>query len=168
MPKVTTRGGAKLNRYLRSTKRKIRRASRHVDVGFFESARYPPVRTGADGGQKQAAVPVAAVAAWNEFGTRKNGKQHTPERPFMRNAIRNSLRDVKEIIRTKVEGTIENQQAKLVGESIKGHIQLEITNFRDPDNAPSTKARKDKQGRRTKVLIDTGKMRNSVTWKVDG
>ena len=52
-----------------------------VKVGFFSTARYE------DG------TPVAAVAAWNEFGT-----ETIPERPFFRNALAESERGVSNIL----------------------------------------------------------------------
>ena len=68
------RGGRRLATFLRKA-----RAAKHVDtdVGFFDSARY------SDG------TPVAAVAAWNEFGTRNipylSGRSFATPLPRRRN-----------------------------------------------------------------------------------
>ena len=69
MPKNVT-GGRKLAAFLRQAKAAQASSVKGIDVGFFSTAKYP------DG------TPVAAVAAWNEFGTERNGQQHVPERPF--------------------------------------------------------------------------------------
>ena len=87
MPKPTSRwktGGYK--RFMRAAKNAESRSVNGIDVGFFSTARYPPVRTGKNGGQPQTPHYVATVAAWQEFGT-SNG---VPERPFFRNAIRDA------------------------------------------------------------------------------
>ena len=60
----TVRGGEKLRRALR--KGQFHAGDVRIRVGFFKSAKYP------DG------VFVASVAAWQEYGTEKNGKLHIP------------------------------------------------------------------------------------------
>ena len=71
--KVTRTGGRKIKRLFDTA---LKGGVREVDVGFFSTATYP------DG------TPVAAVAAWNEFGTQRGGRPHIPERPFFRRAIK--------------------------------------------------------------------------------
>ena len=68
------KGGKKLNAFIR--KAKNAKSVKEIQVGFFSSAKYP------DG------TPVAAVAAWNEFGTKR-----IKERPFFRNAISEGAED---------------------------------------------------------------------------
>ena len=47
-------------------------------------------------------------------------------------------------------------------------IKKSIRDFNDPDNTAATKAMKrKKKGGKTKVLIDTGLMLNSVTYSVE-
>ena len=75
--KVQQRGGKKLRRLLREAGKG---GVSGVKVGFFSTAKY------------QDGTPVAAVAAWNEFGTKT-----IPERPFFRNALAESERGVSRI-----------------------------------------------------------------------
>ena len=61
--KVRQRGGKRLARLLREAGKG---GVKSVQVGFFSTAKY------------QDGTPVAAVAAWNEFGT-KNIPKNIPE-----------------------------------------------------------------------------------------
>ena len=77
-----TTGGQRLRRHLRKAERQRRVLKRepYVEIGFFESAKY------------QRGVPVAAVAAWQEFGVDfpERAWVRIPSRPFFREAIRAS------------------------------------------------------------------------------
>lgn len=127
-----------------------------VEIGFFSTAKYP------DG------TPVAAVAAWNEFGTRrKNGNVGIPSRPFFRNAIKNAENGIVDIARRHIDPVlleISKEAAGLMGAYMQGEIQQEIVNLRTPPNAPLTIERK---GGKDNPLINTGTMRTAVTWKVN-
>ena len=102
-------------------------------------------------------------AMWNEFGT-----AHIPERPFLRNAMRNNTaayRNAMRMVAAKIlrgETTLAIVLAKL-GQQASDDVKAEITALSDPPNAPATIARKESSN----PLIDTGEMRNSVTWKID-
>ena len=140
------RGGRRLAAFLRKAK-----AAKHVDVdvGFFASAKYD------DG------TPVAAVAAWNEYGT-SNG---IPERPFFRNALRTSKELLLDIMVDNIDPrtlTLDRVTAGKLGAALVGEIQRSITTLRQPPNAPSTQKAKGSSN----PLIDTGFMRQSVTWRV--
>ena len=83
MPTTRIKGGKRLEAFLRKAKNaKSTNNVKEVEVGFYSTARYPPVRTGLKGGQKQSPVAVTNVALWQEFGT-----WNIPERPFFRTAI---------------------------------------------------------------------------------
>ena len=83
--KVTVKrtGGKKLRRLLREAGKG---GVSGVKVGFFSTARYE------DG------TPVAAVAAWNEFGTK-----NIPERPFFRRAIAEMEDGIANIIKAGID-----------------------------------------------------------------
>ena len=104
-----------------------------LKVGFFESAKYP------DG------TPVAAVAAWNEFGTR-GGRQGggwggpIPERPFFRNAIREFEDEIPKIknelnVRKMV---VDEGLANSIGLRMSDILTNNIIKLREPPNAPVT------------------------------
>lgn len=113
-------------------------------------------------------------AIWNEFGTRGGASGGgwggpIPERPFMRNAMRNNQARYVGIMRSLAKrmiegggGNIQTLLAKL-GALAAGDIQKEITALTSPPNSPVTIALKGS----SKPLIDTGEMRGSVTWKID-
>ena len=83
MPRLV-KGGAKLRAFFRQAKSAQRVDD--VQVGFFATAKY-------DNG-----TPVAAVAAYNEFGTKR-----IPERPFFRQAIQGADRDLVPIIKANLD-----------------------------------------------------------------
>ena len=144
--KVQQRGGKKLRRLLREAGKG---SVSGVKVGFFSTARYE------DG------TPVAAVAAWNEFGT-----ETIPERPFFRNALAESERSVGRILQAGLDTkkmVVDEQLAGRVGAHVQGKIQDSITSLKEPPNAPETVRRKGSSD----PLLDTGTLRNSVTWQVE-
>ena len=149
---MTTTGGDKL----RASLRKARQATGvdGVDVGIFSDARYP------DG------TPVAAVQEANEFGTRrKDGSVHIPERPAVRQAIRESEDDARSLIEEHIDteaGRADEKLAGLVGEFVKGAVQRSITTLRAPPNAESTIRMKGSSN----PLIRDSIMRGAWTWKI--
>ena len=115
---------------------------------------------------------MAAVAAWNEFGT-----ETIPERPFFRNALAESERGVSNILAKGIDTkkmVVDEQLAGRVGEYVQGKIRDSITALNDPPNSPKTIAQKRKKlhgkkgtGGGETPLLDTGKLRNSVAWEVE-
>lgn len=132
-----------------------------LEVGFFESAKYP------DG------TPVAAVAAENEFG---NPAKNKPSRPFFRNAI--SQNDGWKELANKammavIEGRMElNQALNQMGLKMAADVKDSITDGSYEALKQSTldarQSRKRTQGVASKPLIDTGQMLQSVTYAVNG
>lgn len=106
---------------------------------------------------------VVEYAFYNEFGTRR-----IPERPFMRIAMREHRgkyrrglqAEAKAILRgqTSLSGTLNR-----LGALAAGDIQDTISSSLPPPNAPSTVRQKGSSG----TLIDEGRMRQSITWKVE-
>ncbi len=104
---------------------------------------------------------MAAVAAWNEFGTKT-----IPERPFFRNALAESERSVGRILQAGLDTkkmVVDEQLAGRVGAHVQGKIQDSITSLKEPPNAPETVRRKGSSD----PLLDTGTLRNSVSWEVE-
>lgn len=111
-------------------------------------------------------------AVWNEFGTR-GGRSGggwggpIPERPFMRNTLRSQGRKYRAAMKAEAKmilrgtGSLAQTMAKLgivASQDIKAAI-----GSTGPANSPVTIALK---GSST-PLIDTGAMRQAVTYKVD-
>lgn len=120
----------------------------NLEIGFFESARYPN------------GTLVAKVARYQEFGTLR-----IPMRPFFRNAIQNNT---KKWFSTMQQGLKQGKDLKdalsVAGAIASSDISLSITQTNTPPNAQSTIKAKGS----TNPLIDTGLMRRSVTYKVKG
>lgn len=114
-----------------------------VEVGFLEGATYP------DG------TPVAAVAAWNEFGT-----ENSPARPFFRNMIAKESPSwpAKMAGAYKATGGNGQKTLALMGDDIEGALKQSINDLTAPPLAPSTIKRKGF----SKPLIDTAHMVNST------
>ena len=66
--KVTQTGGRRIRKLLRTA---LKGGVGEVEVGFFSTATYPN------------GTPVAAVAAWNEFGTERGEQEPHPRAPVL-------------------------------------------------------------------------------------
>ena len=140
------KGGQKLNAFLR--KAKNAKSVKEIQVGFFATSKYP------DG------TPVAAVAAFNEFGTKR-----APERPFFRNAIAGAEEELNPVMVKNINPrtmALDRKTAGKLGQVMQGRIQRSITTLRDPANAPSTIAQKGSSN----PLLDTGTLRKSTTYRI--
>lgn len=130
-----------------------KRGPTRVKVGLpAGSANYP------DG------TSVFLVGAVHEFGS-EDGR--IPERSFLRGTMRAKQRELDAIAETVAKkvtrsgGTFE-QGLNMLGSVLAAAIQEAIADGIPPPNAPSTIARKGS----SKPLIDTGHLRQSITWKV--
>ena len=105
---------------------------------------------------------LAEIATFNEFGTR-----HIPMRSFLRSTIdENQSKYIKMIERLAglavTSGKDANWVLDMVGLKAKSDVQLKITKLKEPANSPITIALKGSSN----PLIDTGRMRASIDWKV--
>ena len=127
-------------------------------------------------------TPVAQVAAWNVYGVPEN---NIPARDFMAFARADIIRDLKAVVE-KIRGKDLSDAGKdtflkTLGEKAKEDIQKAIVDLNEPENAPSTIARKLKKLTKkkikmlgkmgvpaggTKPLIDSGHMHMSVNYIV--
>ena len=151
--RTTTKGGDNLRKFFDEAGKG---GVQSLEVGFFATAKYP------DG------TPVASVAAWNEFGTKRNGKTHIPERPFFRQAVAQMEKDVPKILKAGIDpeaGVVDRQLAGQIGAHAQSLVEGRIADLDTPENAPSTIKRK---GEGKKPLVDTAQMSQSVTWKITG
>ena len=128
-----------------------------VEVGFFEEDRYGP---------ENHNLPVATVAAYNEFGTSKN-----PQRPFMGDAFsegNNQLimaKGMKDVFCSLIKGSTATQRLLNTLGRISGElIQVSIQQYAAM-GGNSVETIRIKGGRDT-PLIDTGKMLESVRFHI--
>ena len=147
--KVTVKrtGGRKLEKFLKEAGRG---GVSSVAVGFFSDARY----------DDQKGTPVAAVAAWNEFGTK-----NIPERPFFRRAIAEMEDGIANIIKAGIDPqkmVVDKGLADRIGAYAQGQVQESIMVLRDPANTPRTIRAKQSSN----PLLDTEFMQSSVSWRI--
>lgn len=112
--------------------------------------------------QGQSGVDVAAVAAFQEYGT-----EHIPARPFMVQTFEKNRQEVKEFVEKEQAKIYDGKQTteqslNRLGNFYKGKIQKTIRNGEFAPNASGTI----KQKGSSKPLIDTGQMRQSVDYEV--
>lgn len=139
---------------------KIAKKAPQVRVGFpateLGSVRYP------DG------TPVISVAFWNEFGTEKKGKEHIPERAFLRKTLIENRSAYRRKLRRIAVNAIKGRQDLLKGSRNLGFeavddVQSMIESLKSPRNADSTLAAKKPKAN---PLVNTGFMRSSVTFEL--
>lgn len=127
---------------------------RSVEIGFFDSSRYN------DG------TPMAAVAAWNEFGT-PDAKHPIPPRPFMRKAIEDGNKGIDRRLQIDIpqmlagKYTVDQMLAR-IGQHYVGAVVESIKGGGWTPNADATVAGKGFDA----PLIDGGDLWQSVNFNV--
>ena len=149
---ATVKGGGKLAAL---AKRARTRGIKSYSVGFFPKAKY------ADGTQ------VALVGLWQEFGTRDDaGNVRVPERSFFRSTDKKIGKKIRKLViklRDKNTMVLDARGASKIAAFHAGQIQEAITDIKTPPNAPGTISAKGSGN----PLIDTGFMRQSITWAIE-
>ena len=118
----------------------------HVKVGVLDNSKYP------DG------TSVATVAFKNEYGFK-----NIPSRPFFRQTIQEQKKAWALLMQQgfKAGYTLEKCFG-LVGTAMQNDIQMSITQWTTPPNAPYTIAKKGFD----KPLIDSSLMRDSIKYEI--
>ena len=160
-------GGKKLNLALTSIAQKITSGG-VLRVGFLEASRYAAKTNakflkavGSKAAPKtQAALSVAQVAFWNEYGTIT-----APSRPFFRTTIKAQSKEWGAKLSAAV--VQYNYDGKLalaaLGQSMRDDIENAIAQWAAPGNAPLTIKIKGFD----KPLVDTGVMQRAVDYTVE-
>jgi hypothetical protein len=111
--------------------------------------------------QDDKGVDIADIALFNEFGT-----ANTPPRPFFRESVRVINQKLPQFWKgefTKIlEGSKAEDSMKNLGVLAKAVIQQTISEGKFEPNSPATIKKKGSD----KPLIDTGQMRQSVSFTV--
>lgn len=117
-----------------------------IKVGIMADAKYP------DG------TSVAEVAQWNNFGI-----QDIPPRPFMSKAISKNQDKWLNVLSNDLKKSGDYEKSlNVLGNVMTGDIKKEITDIKTPANSQETINKKGSSN----PLIDTGLLRNSITFKV--
>ncbi|QIG74962.1 putative RNA polymerase protein [Rhizobium phage RHph_I65] len=140
----------------------------HIDIKAPTGPSH--VKVGFPAGKSDGAVINRAI--WNHYGTRGGASGGgwggpIPARPFILNTIRGNRRKYLDALKTSAaklvrgETTLHQVLTKL-GIVVQGDIQAEIDSGDFVPNSPTTVAMKGS----SRPLIDTGEMRQKVTWQV--
>lgn len=111
---------------------------------------------------KRARIPVAEVALANEFG---NPAHSVPPRPFMWRTIDGNAKKWAKLVQNELPQMKKmdlKAMAKRVASVAVRDMQRTIDELQFPPNAPSTIRAKGFNN----PLIDSGQMRDSVTWRL--
>jgi len=110
----------------------------------------------------------------SEFNTAEIGFVHefgagpVPERSFMRSTLHEERKDILsltgKLLKKVVSGKMQQSQALgLIGIDVADKISQKIVKLKAPPNKPGTI---DKKGS-SNPLVDTGQLKNSITWRVN-
>lgn len=145
----TDKGWKRISKELKSAKKS------YVNIGILSDA--PAYAT------DEGPVNLADIATFNEFGTSR-----IPERPFMRQAFDANLEGIMAfragLLNQVYDGRITTEMGlRKLGVFFKGKVQETIAKGEFAPNAPATlKAKAPK----TKPLINTGHLRQSIDFEV--
>ena len=124
-----------------------------VDVGILMG----------EGQHEDSDITVAEVGLYHEFGT-----VTTPERSFIRSTINGQSKDIRKVAKAQykkvLDGSITTEQGLgVLGAFTAGLIQ---ETFTSNDWAPNSERTIKEKGSST-PLIDTGQLRQSISYKVN-
>ncbi len=154
-PKVQVSGGNRISQRIKAIQDRLRKNS-GVYVGVPASA----------GEYEESGEKIATIAAVHEFDS-ADGR--IPERSFLRVPLRRNQQDFAKVIAGSLPGVLDGtlsmvQLMDQVGARAASASQEAISAGIPPANAPSTIEQKGS----SKPLIDTGRLRQSITWVVEG
>ena len=114
------------------------------------------------GGSYEDGSSVIEVGSWHEFGTDK-----IPERSFIRVPVQQNMQKYKSLAQKEVKKIYEGKQTVdgalgILGLFMSDRMKASFTDNDWAENSPFTVALK---GSST-PLIDTGQLRQSITWQV--
>lgn len=144
-----TTTGEKFNR-IPDLVRELQYLTTHqVHIGIFADA------------ERNDDAPMLVIAYAHEFGVK------VPERSYLRAGFDANADEIQAkmeyLLGLVLDGKITGQQAlNAIGGFITTRIQAYLTDLKTPPLAESTIKRKGSSN----PLIDTGQLRNSITWKV--
>jgi len=112
--------------------------------------------------KEENGADIADVAMWNELGTARS-----PPRPFLRQSVDGNASRISAMCKAQLKAVASGEKTakgalQALGAMQKGLIQDTIRSGDFAPNAPSTVKRK----KSSKPLIDTGRMRQSVSFTI--
>jgi len=108
-------------------------------------------------------LTMAQLGAVLHFGTDRAGKNNSvtiPARPWLDVGVKSGISDYIEIIQNHSDNL--DNALEIIGQVATGKVQMYMTDLNAPANADSTTAKKGSSN----PLIDTGALRQSVTYSI--
>lgn len=123
-----------------------------VDVGIIDAGQHD-----------DSDLTVATIGYIQEFGT-----EHIPERSFIRSTIKEKRKEIialqKKLLIKIRKGELDNKKAlQLLGEFTADLMKQKIVSLKSPPNTEQTIKRKGSSN----PLVDTGQLKNSITYEVN-
>jgi hypothetical protein len=124
-----------------------------VDVGILSS----------EGKHEDSALSVAQIGFWHEFGTVK-----IPERSFIRSTIDGQSKDIKKVASNQYKKVLDGKITTAEGLGILGAFSAGLIQekFTNNDWTPNSERTQEMKGS-SAPLIDTGQLRQSISFKVN-
>lgn len=120
----------------------------HALVGIHQSA----------GSVDDGTMTVATLGVIQHFGN-----DRIPERPWLDKGFESGVKEVLSAVREGIEKGFDSRRiAAIAGEEATIAIQEYVNDLQSPPNKPSTVRKKGSSN----PLVDTGNMRNSITYTV--
>lgn len=115
------------------------------------------------GQHEDSDLTTAEVGFYHEFGTVK-----TPERSFIRSTINGKSKEIKKVARLEYKKVIAGKTTNEKGLGILGAFTAGLIQetFTDNNWAPNSESTIESKGSST-PLIDTGQLRQSISYKVN-
>ena len=115
--------------------------------------------------EKSGKANLADVATWNEYGTSR-----IPPRPFMRQTAAENREKVKDsfkkaVLNIELKKKSASGELNYIGVLYKGEIQKTIAQGNFQANAESTIRIKSVKRKKITPLIDTGRLRQSISYE---
>ena len=123
-----------------------------VEVGIIDA-----------GTHQDSEETVASIGFQHEFGA-----PGIPERSFLRSTLHSSRKDIltlnKKLLKNIVNMSMKVPQALgILGNFVADEVSQKIVAIRQPPNSPATILAKGSSN----PLVDTGQLKNSITWEVN-
>jgi HK97 gp10 family phage protein len=146
--------------------------TKHVDLSKVQTSLRGAKKVKVGFPQGEADSDNIQKAIWSEFGTAGGASGGgwggpVPERPFLRNAMRDNRNKYRDGMKTSAKKLLLGQTSlhtvlSKLGILAQGDVQESITSLSSPPNSPVTIELKGSSN----PLIDSGEMRAAVTYKI--
>lgn len=165
MPKVFL---TDIDRGFEDLKKSVRDGGMRVKIGVqgTDALKAKKFRTGTGEISSDIETTIVSVATFHEFGV-DSGKIKIPERSFLRATIDQNKKKYQDILTAGLKSFVNQKLTKkqilsLLGQRVQSDIVKRINSGISPSNSEATIKKKGS----SKPLIDTGQLKQSITYIV--